>query len=598
MSDIRVVVGIDFGTTYSGFAYSHKVNPDIETNQNWPADATWAGAIDKFKINTVLMYDENGDKVKLWGYKALANKKTRRRNDDSKDARPVELFKLHLGRDIETSENLESRLNEVSTQNSFNYKKAVSDYLGEMDTVQRRWDNLNFFENVLIVLTVPAEFTDKAKFIMRECVFKAELIDELHSENLQLTTEPEAAAIYCRKVLGEHFEVPYGKSFLIVDCGGGTVDLTVRQLLDDNSLEEKTERSGDFCGGVFVDQEFAKFLGQKVGHHALKSFKENHYGRYQYMIHEFFHKEKHRFNGNENEFDVIDFDLQDYAPLLIDYITDDLLKNRLEVDEWQVTLEFHHMKSFFDPVINRIIGLIDKQLEHVEECSAMFLVGGFSESRYLQNVIKKEFHDRVKNISVPRHPMIAVVKGAVEYGLNMKCVKNRVLKKTYGVKMFKGDLLTVFLSEVILDTKVPNFHPLVTRGTKVDVDEEFSVIGSPLHPSSKTVSIQIFETLSRNPKFYDEPGMRELGKIKVDLPENPNTNNSNGASSSSSDNNQDNLDDDDVDDKRCVEIILRFGETEIKAIAKVKGTGEIHTNRDGVFLDQARKNRKFYHKHS
>nr|CAG8630603.1 3833_t:CDS:2 [Entrophospora candida] len=226
MSDTRVVVGIDFGTTYSGFAYSHEVNPEIETNQIWPT-----GVMNTFKINTVLMYDENGDKVESWGFKALVNKKARRRIDDTKDSRPIELFKLHLGRDIETSENLESRLNEVSTQNRLDYKKAIADYLGEM---------------------------------------------------------AEAAAIYCRKVLGEHFKVPFG----------------------------------------------------------------------------------------------------------------------------------------------------------------------------------------------------TVVKGAVEYGLNMKCVKNRVLKKTYGVKMFKE-------------------------------------------------------------------------------------------SSSSSDNNQDDLGDDDVDDKRCVEIILRFGETEIKAMAKVKGTGEI-----------------------
>nr|CAG8471845.1 741_t:CDS:2 [Entrophospora candida] len=496
MYDIRVVVGIDFGTTYSGFAYSNTVIPEIETNEEWPPD----GTIGKFKTNTVLMYDENGDKVKLWGNKALVNKKARGSKDIG-PIRPIELFKLHLGRDIETSENLESRLNEVSTQNRINYKKAVADYLSEM-----------------------------AKFIMRECVFKAGLINELHSENLQLITESEATAMYCRKALGEHFEVPFGKSFLIVDCGRGTVNLTICRLLDDHSisLEEKTECSGDFCGGDFIDQEFAKFLGQKVGHNALKSFKENHYGRYQYIIHEFFHIEKHRFDGNESEFDAIDFHLEEYALILIDYITDDLLKSRLEVDEWQITLEFHHMKSFFDPVINRIIGLINKQLENVKECSAMFLVGGFCESRYLQNVIKKEFHDRVKNISVPCHPTLAVVKGAVEYGLNMKyveyglnmkCVKNRVLKNTYGV------MLTV------------------TRDTKVDVDEEFSVISTPLHPSSKTMSIEIFETLSRAPKFFDEPRMRQLEKIKVDLSENPN---SNGASSS-----------------------------KIKAMAKVKGTGEI-----------------------
>ncbi|CAJ0644658.1 4022_t:CDS:2 [Entrophospora sp. SA101] len=127
MPDTRVVVGIDFGTTYSGFAYSHRVNPEIETNQIWPT-----GVMNTFKINTVLMYDENGDKIESWGFKALVNKKARRRIDDSKDSRPIELFKLHLGRDIETSENLESRLSEVSTQNRLDYKKAITDYLGEM----------------------------------------------------------------------------------------------------------------------------------------------------------------------------------------------------------------------------------------------------------------------------------------------------------------------------------------------------------------------------------------------------------------------------------------------------------------------------------
>ncbi|CAB4437341.1 unnamed protein product [Rhizophagus irregularis] len=40
--------------------------------------------------------------------------------------------------------------------------------------------------------------------------------------NLKFITEPEAAAI--------HY------SFMIVDCGGGTVDLTTRQLLVDYTL--------------------------------------------------------------------------------------------------------------------------------------------------------------------------------------------------------------------------------------------------------------------------------------------------------------------------------------------------------------------------
>jgi hypothetical protein len=46
-------------------------------------------------------------------------------------------------------------------------------------------------EQVLIILTVPAGFSDQAKAIMRECVYEAGLINVRSSEKLQFTTERE-----------------------------------------------------------------------------------------------------------------------------------------------------------------------------------------------------------------------------------------------------------------------------------------------------------------------------------------------------------------------------------------------------------------------
>jgi hypothetical protein len=42
---------------------------------------------------------------------------------------------------------------------------------------------------VLLVLSVPAEFSEKSKGIMRDCVYRAELTDTLNSPRLQFTTE-------------------------------------------------------------------------------------------------------------------------------------------------------------------------------------------------------------------------------------------------------------------------------------------------------------------------------------------------------------------------------------------------------------------------
>ena len=41
----------------------------------------------------------------------------------------------------------------------------------------------------------------------------------------------------------------------------------------------------------------------------------------------------------------------------------------------------------------------------------------------------------VPYITVPPHPLAAIVTGACEYGLDMDTVTTRVLKWTYGVKI-------------------------------------------------------------------------------------------------------------------------------------------------------------------
>ena len=100
------------------------------------------------------------------------------------------------------------------------------------------------------------------------------------------------------------------ESFLIVDCGGGTVDLTTRKLLNKDELGEITIRTGDFCGGTYVDQEFTNFLKAKVGETAMDLLKENHYGQYQYLIHEFCRNVKLSFSGVEDEYENYELDIE------------------------------------------------------------------------------------------------------------------------------------------------------------------------------------------------------------------------------------------------------------------------------------------------
>jgi len=91
-------------------------------------------------------------------------------------------------------------------------------------------------------------------------------------------------------------------TFMIVDCGGGTVDLTTHRLLEDDKLDEIVVRKGDSCGGSFVDEEFLSFIGKKVGNSALEEFRKDHYGQLQYLVQEFCRRVKIPFTGKRLDY--------------------------------------------------------------------------------------------------------------------------------------------------------------------------------------------------------------------------------------------------------------------------------------------------------
>ncbi|GES81263.1 hypothetical protein GLOIN_2v1470298 [Rhizophagus clarus] len=538
--DTRVVVGIDFGTTYSGFAYANKVNPEIVTNDTWPEQ------LGVLKTNTVLQYDEDFLQVEAWGSPALA-KRQRKKDRSTNPPKPIELFKLHLGDIPEEKKPI--------LPHSLTYKKAISDYLRELgklikETVTTRWPNINFMTQVKIIVTVPAEFSEKSKSIMRECIYNAGLINELHTNRLQFTTEPEAAAIYCMRTLSEHFDNPVGTSFLIVDCGGGTVDLTRRKVVSKNKLGETTERTGGFCGGAYVDQEFIRFLETKVGSNAIELLRKKHYNQFQYMIQEFCRHVKLLFNGDKSSYKTYDFDLEEVCPAIKQYVTDPYI-DKLDDIDWSIELNYKDVKEMFDPVVNKIIILIKNQLNSTsDKCTAMFLVGGFSESRYLQAKIKQEFKSRVPNISVPKQPIAAIVRGAVDYGLNTKIIKSRVLKYTYGTKTSPlwrpGDPK----ERKEKDGRIYKFYTLAEKGKHVDVDEEVSHSFTVARAEQKSMDMDIYVSRNSSVNYCNEEGVELLGNFSVLMP------------------------DTHLGLNRSVLYTLRFGEMEIRATAKNKQNGE------------------------
>ncbi|CAG8597070.1 369_t:CDS:2, partial [Scutellospora calospora] len=277
----------------------------------------------------------------------------------------------------------------------------------------------------------------------------------------------------------------------------------------------------------------------RLGEFPLKMLESNHYGQMQYMIQEFCKNVKFPFDGKDHQFSY-DLDLGgDYnlninfvCPVLKQYVTGEK-KEKIEEDDWIIELNYMAVKIMFDPIVDRIINMIKTQLDNShDKCSMLFLVGGFSQSKYLQSRIKEECQHRVSSISVPVQPIASICRGAVYYGLSLKnttngvaldwdrfIVKTRVLKYTYGIKISmkwkEGDPAT----RKSYDGYIDKFHPLASRGSEVSVDQEFTFSCRPLKNGQIAITFEIFYTQELDSKYCDEIGMKLLGKLRIDLPD-------------------------------------------------------------------------------
>ncbi|GES97300.1 hypothetical protein GLOIN_2v1732694 [Rhizophagus clarus] len=509
---IRAVVGIEFGVKYSSFAYANVYDPsEIFVNDHWP------DCVGHVKNPTVLKYDESFN-LMSWGYPALSQRPNRRKRNIG--LKPVENFLLYLSK----TEN-KPRLPE-----GLDYKTAITDYLREMSNLVKEslrvcWPDFDFYKNVLIIIQVSIECDNKAKAIMRKCAYNAGLINYEESSNLHFITRHEAASIYSStSVLREFNVISVGSSFMIVDIGADVVDAITRTFLKDNKLGDIIGRIEDLCGGNFVDEEFLKFLGRKVGQSAIDLLKENYYGQLQYMIKNFCENCKFIFTSQDRNFHY-ELDFEELCPAIIQYVKGSE-REQMEYQDWLIEVTFEDIKAMFDPVIERILRLIHTQLNAVSSCKAILLIGDFSRSMYLQERIKEEFSRKVNNITIPANPSMTIVKGAVQYGLMLPEMLNetiklsyitpRVFEKTYGIKATRkwkpGDPIERKLPDGMINV----FLRIAKQGDEIPTDTGISMIFSSNFISRN--SLDLFVTDEHDVKYCDSPEVSLIGSLKIDTP--------------------------------------------------------------------------------
>ena len=98
------------------------------------------------------------------------------------------------------------------------YLTRIIEYITKEEFPKRFGAKFLKNQKMSYIITVPAIWSDKAK----EQTKQAALTAGIKMDDLELITEPEAAALYCA-TLCEEVDLEQGDHFLICDAGGGTV---------------------------------------------------------------------------------------------------------------------------------------------------------------------------------------------------------------------------------------------------------------------------------------------------------------------------------------------------------------------------------------
>ena len=255
----RILVAVDFGTTYSAVSWCLTNAPDQRTViLQWP-NATSSGIEGRSsqKIPTELQYV--GDRVR-WGFQI----------QDS-DARH-KWFKLDLFPD--STNNRFGLLADLPDRRALPpaYDLAPETLVVQYLTMLRQHvdEVLKYkLHNTVLrdtpkefVITVPGNWPHSSQQKTRDCAIQAGFGE---ASKLQIVSEPEAAAIFALEAL-HPTGLQIGDTFVLCDCGGGTVDLISYRIAALKPILKVTEAvpgTGDICGSTIIDRYFEKFLREK-----------------------------------------------------------------------------------------------------------------------------------------------------------------------------------------------------------------------------------------------------------------------------------------------------------------------------------------------
>ncbi|XP_062620798.1 heat shock 70 kDa protein 12A-like isoform X2 [Saccostrea cucullata] len=530
-----VTAAIDFGTKYSGYAFALNRS---DTTIKLP---TWSsGTAMTTKAPTTVLFKPDKTFFKF-GYDAIAYMQENPYEEDLDKFYFFQDFKMCLYQAEELS--LETKIPDVTGRKTLSAIAVFSSvikffYDHLISNFDNRFGESSFeMSDIFWVITVPAIWSLKAKYFMREAAAKA----GIPVNQMAIALEPEAASVLCRTIevyvssndgsggVTKCFDtIPEKSTYLVVDMGGGTVDITLHQVLEGGGLLELHKASGGDYGGNQVNNRFIKFIEELFGNNVLEMVKQKYPSDWVEFLTDFEIKKRATTKSEDQEKVVLRIPVsfvEEYKTLMKHDIHEKIkslgYEGEVEVKKDKLCMKWKLFKSFFEFSLQGIKTCIENILKYGGNIDSILFVGGFAESPYIIRMLREHFKNF--KVLVPEEPSLVVLRGALLFGFDPTIIKTRICRYTYG-----------FANQRPFIEGKDKMEKKTKHGKRFYCDDAFDKhveIGEmlrfgkfqepkdyhPLKDEQVLIMLELYASTEKDPKYVDDPSCHLVGVMEIEL---------------------------------------------------------------------------------
>lgn len=370
------------------------------------------------------------------------------------------------------------------------------------------------------------------------------MIETEASSKLIIALEPECAFIAAmRNFNNDKLLCSKDKKFLIVDCGGGTIDITAYVITEEKPLKVKEiiPPDGGHLGSTLIDQRFFNFIRRFIGQKRYDEISKT--SDFDIIeLEKLWEECKIRFSFDRTVDEntrinltciLSDVDATTVQQLVNDWNANNSLMPVSKSRSRAINLSFDLMMSFFkkpiEDVIDKVKSVMEKHRFALRNLNYIILAGGFCKNIHLKKRMKEEFSEK-RNIGVitGKEADLLIVRGAALFASDPgDIIKTRKAKYTFGTSVTEEYCPSDWKHKSYAD----QVYNAIDGKKRLDVFQIHGRIGDDLEIgksvqkqrtwplSEKQIKIQkgIYISTQNDPFHIIETGNKRLASVDIPL---------------------------------------------------------------------------------